>query len=81
MTAEDERPGADPVALVGELFWQRRLGGSPAIIGQKIRVNGKLLRVVGVMPRSANTRVEVWMPLVRQPSLCCTLPLACSFIL
>ncbi|MBZ5726494.1 MAG: ABC transporter permease [Acidobacteriia bacterium] len=66
MTAEDERPGADPVALVGELFWQRRLGGSPAIIGQKIRVNGKLLRVVGVMPRSANTRVEVWMPLVRQ---------------
>ena len=33
-----------------------RLGGDPAIIGRSIRVNGKLLRVVGVMPRSAQYR-------------------------
>ena len=30
-------------------------------------MNGKLVRVVGVMPRSAETSAEVWMPLVRQP--------------
>ena len=66
LTPDDERTDADPVALVGELFWQRRFGGDPAIIGQSIRVNGKLLRVVGVMPRSAKTSDEVWMPLVRQ---------------
>ena len=30
-------------------------------------MNGKLVRVVGVLPRSARIRDDVWMPLVRQP--------------
>jgi predicted permease len=67
LSPDDERRDAEPVALLGELFWQRRFGGDPAVIGQNIRVNGKLVRVVGVMPRSARARFEVWMPLVRQP--------------
>jgi predicted permease len=67
LTPDDERPDAEPTAVVGELFWQRRLGADPALIGRRIRVNGKPLRVVGVMPRSAAPRDDVWMPLVRQP--------------
>jgi predicted permease len=67
LTPDDERPDAEPVAVLGELFWQRRLGGDPAVVGHNVRVNGKLLRVVGVMPRSAKTRDDVWMPLARQP--------------
>jgi predicted permease len=67
LTPDDERPDAEPVAVVSELFWQRRLGGDPAVVGRSIWVNGKPLRVVGVLPRSARVRDEVWMPLVRQP--------------
>jgi predicted permease len=67
LTHDDERPDAEPAAVIGELFWRRRLGGDPAVIGRAIRVNGKLLRVVGVMPRSAEIRADVWMPLVHQP--------------
>jgi predicted permease len=67
LSPDDERPDAEPAAVVGELFWQRQLGADPAVIGRSIRVNGKLLRVVGVIPRSATTRDDVWMPLVRQP--------------
>ena len=67
LTGADERPGAEPVALAGELFWQRRLGGDPAVIGQTVRVNGKPVRIVGVMPRSSRARSDVWMPLVQQP--------------
>jgi predicted permease len=67
LTPDDERRDSEPVALIGELFWQRRLGGDPAVIGQSIRVNGKLVRVVGVMPSSGRARYELWMPLVRQP--------------
>ena len=67
LTPDDERPDAEPAAVIGESFWQRRLGGDPAVIGRSVRVNGKLLRVVGVMPRSARTGDDVWMPLVRQP--------------
>jgi predicted permease len=67
LTSGDERPDAEAAAMVGELFWQRRLGGDPAIIGRFVRVNGKQLRVVGVVPRSAKAVDDVWMPLVRQP--------------
>jgi predicted permease len=67
LTPDDERADAEPAAVLGELFWQRRLGRDPGVIGRSIRVNGKLLRIVGVMPRSAAIRDDVWMPLVRQP--------------
>jgi predicted permease len=67
LTLDDERRDSEPVALIGELFWQRRLGGDPAVIGESIRVNGKLVRVVGVMPRSSRARYDLWMPLARQP--------------
>ncbi len=67
LTSDDERPDAEPAAVIGELFWQRRLGRDPAVIGRTIRINGKPLRIVGVMPRSAGTSDDVWMPLVRQP--------------
>ena len=67
LTPDDERPDAEPAAVIVESFWQRRLGGDPAVVGRSIRVNGKLLRVVGVMPRSVKTRDEVWLPLVQQP--------------
>jgi len=64
---DDERANAEPAAVVGELFWRRRLGADPAVVGRSIRVNGKPVRIVGVMPRSAKTRDEIEMPLVRQP--------------
>lgn len=63
----DGRLDTEPAALLGELFWQRRLGGDTSIIGQTIVVNGKPVRVVGVVPRSAKDSADVWMPLTRQP--------------
>ena len=67
LTSEDERADAEPVAIVDEVFWRQRLGSDPAVIGRTLRVNGKVLRIVGVIPRSANVRDDVWMPLVHQP--------------
>ncbi len=67
LTPQDERPDADPAAVIDERFWQQRLGGDPAVVGRAVRVNGKLLQVVGVMRRSPETSHDLWMPLVRQP--------------
>ncbi len=72
LTASDERLDSEPVALVGELFWQRRLdggtfGGDSSTIGRTIHINGKPVRVVGIVPRSAKTMADVWMPVTRQP--------------
>ena len=67
LTAGDQAPDAEPVALLGEMFWKRRLGGDAAVIGQSIRLNGKPVRVVGVLSSLARDSADVWMPLVRQP--------------
>jgi len=67
LTPDDERPDAEPAAVIVESFWQRRLGGDPAVIGRSIYINGKRLVVVGVLPRSSRSGGDVWVPLVRQP--------------
>ena len=48
-TADDDRPGAPPVVILGYGMWQTRYGGDPGIIGRTIRVNGLQPTVVGVM--------------------------------
>ena len=64
--AADERPGAQPVAIIGEELWQRRFGGGASVIGQELRLNGEPATIVGVM--AAGMRFpedsELWMPLI-----------------
>jgi hypothetical protein len=47
----DERPGAQPVVVIGYDLWQTRFGGDPAAIGQSVRLGRTRRTVVGVMPR------------------------------
>src|SRR5436305_2054645 len=49
--AEDEAPSAEPVILLTEEHWRGRFGGDPGIVGRTLRMNNKLIRVVGVLPR------------------------------
>ena len=50
--AEDERPGAQRVAVIAEALWRRRFGGDAAIVGQSITLNGERHQVIGVVPRA-----------------------------
>ena len=64
--AEEDRPGGDAVALLGEGLWRRRYGAAPDIVGRTIRVDNRGVRVVGVLPadfRFPFTKAEVWQPL------------------
>ncbi|HEV3469586.1 MAG TPA: ABC transporter permease [Pyrinomonadaceae bacterium] len=47
---EEGRPGAPPVALVSHGLWQRRFGSDPQLVGKGLRVDGRNLTVVGVLP-------------------------------
>jgi len=47
---DDGAPGAHPVAVLGNGYWKRRFGGSPAIVDQKINLNGHPIVVIGVAP-------------------------------
>jgi len=77
--AEDDRPGADRVVVVGHGFWRRRLGGDPEAVGRSIRLDDTPFTVVGVMPEGFEypQRCEIWTPvvpaipqIVRQRNVC-----------
>ena len=45
----EEEEGAD-VALVTRIFWQKRLGGDPNVIGRSITLDGTPHTIIGVLP-------------------------------
>ena len=47
---EDQEDGKDSVIVLGYGLWQRRFGGDPAVVGQKVSLSGRPHTVVGVMP-------------------------------
>jgi predicted permease len=62
----DDRLGAAPVALLSDGFWHRRFGGSSAILGQPIDLNGTAFTVVGILPPDFlfyGTDRDVFIPL------------------
>jgi len=67
--AGDDRPGADPVILLGHQLWTERFGGRPDAVGQTIRVNGVARTVIGVMPErfAFPIREAAWVPLDVEP--------------
>ena len=63
-TAEDDRPGAAPVIVIGYGVWQNRYGGHRDVLGQTVRVNSLLATVVGVMPEGMRflNNTDLWIP-------------------
>ena len=60
---EEDRPGAAPVAIIGNGLWLRRFGGNPGAIGRRVILDGKSYTVIGVMPpgfRLADDDVDVF---------------------
>src|SRR5205809_5467828 len=48
--AEDNKPGAEKVAILGHEIWKRYFNSDPSIIEQTVRLNGKAATIIGVMP-------------------------------
>ena len=74
LVAEDEKPGAEPVAVLDYAYWQRAFGGSASVIGRTIRLNNNAFTIVGVAD-SMFTRltpgksVDLWVPLTQGKQL------------
>jgi len=69
--APDDGTG-EPVAVVSEGFWLRRLGGDPAAVGRRITLDGSPHLVVGVVPRDFRFpigHIDVFVPTVFEPEV------------
>jgi putative ABC transport system permease protein len=70
--SEDEQPANSRVVLMSYGLWDRRYGRDESVIGRRIRINGELYTVVGIMPRgfefpnSGLSGSELWAPLTIQ---------------
>jgi putative ABC transport system permease protein len=71
-TFTNEENGRDPsrVVILSHGLWQRRFGGNPKVLGQKINLNGNPYEVVGVLPAgfknpapAQKNMAEMWIPL------------------
>ena len=64
--ADEDKPGANKVALLSYELWQSRYGGSTDVVNRSIDLNGTKYTVVGVMPAGfqfLNKEVRLWVPL------------------
>ena len=62
--ADEGRPGAPQVIVLGYAFW-KKLGGDPGWIGRSLRVGNQSRSVIGIMPphfQFPYGRTEFWVP-------------------
>src|SRR5688572_8673686 len=65
-SADEDKPGGPPVALVSYRAWRDRFSGDPSLVGQALTLNGAPYTVVGVLPESASAfplnQIDIWVP-------------------
>ncbi|HVS51726.1 MAG TPA: ABC transporter permease [Opitutaceae bacterium] len=64
-TADDNKLGAEKVALISHELWLNNFASSPDVVGKTVRINGKSATVIGVMPPGFKFPVneQLWLPL------------------
>jgi putative ABC transport system permease protein len=69
-TFAEESGAADAplVVVISHRFWQRRLGGDPAVAGKVVRLNKKACTILGVVPRgfrgtNLQETPDFWLPM------------------
>jgi len=70
----DDRPGAEPVAVVSYAYWDRKLGRDPSAIGRSVELNDTPVTIIGVAPAEFfGERVTIppdyWLPISSQPQV------------
>ena len=69
---DEERPGAQRVALLSDGFWRKHFAADPQALGRTINLNGASFTVIGVMPAALDfpsKEVELWTALqLQQPT-------------
>jgi len=64
-TEDEDRRGAEKVAVISEGLWRRRYQASPTVLGAAAQIDGEPYTIVGVAPAGFTEvwRHDVWIPL------------------
>ncbi len=74
ITPEDDRVGAEPVAVITYPFWRRHYDLDPHVLGRTLMVNGIAFTIVGVLPEwyrgpLSGDPSEFYVPITAQPQI------------
>ncbi|HEV8431396.1 MAG TPA: ABC transporter permease [Pyrinomonadaceae bacterium] len=74
LTPEDDKPAAQPAAVISYAYWEKKLNSDPGVVGKTFSINGTTFTVVGVTPREFfGVRVrrppDFWLPLSFHPQV------------
>lgn len=57
-SADEDRLGANPTAMITEGLWKRKFGGREDIIGQRMILNDESRTIIGVVPSSFHLNIQ-----------------------
>ena len=74
LTPDDDKPNAQPAAVISHRYWEQELNSDPATVGKSFIINNTNFTVVGIMPQEFfGERVrrppDFWLPLSFHPQI------------
>ena len=69
-SAEEDQPGAAPVAVLSYQAWKKRFASDSNIVGRSIILDQRSYKVIGIMGAEFNwpNQAEIWVPLALAPA-------------
>jgi len=73
--ADDQTPGAHPVAVASYAWWRNRFAGDPSIAGKTVTIGSTVYTIIGVAPPeflgvTVGQSPHLWIPLAMQKQIC-----------
>jgi predicted permease len=73
-SADDQTPGAHPVAVASFSWWQRRFGKDPSVVGKTVTIGATLYSIIGVAPpeffgATVGQSPDLWIPLAMEKEI------------
>src|SRR5260370_4063348 len=64
---EDRAPGAAPVVVISDRYWERRFGRARDVVGRTLTISGTAFTIIGVAPRGFSGEwtgwpADLWVP-------------------
>jgi predicted permease len=76
---EDRVPGAHPLVVISDRYWQRAFARSSEVLGRTLTMNGTAFTIVGVTPRNflgdwVGRPTDLWIPMAMQSQVTVEMP-------
>ena len=64
-STEESKPSGTAAVLISDSYWHSHYSGNPNVLGKTVRVYGRTLNIVGVLPAGFRfpDKTDIWLPI------------------